>query len=176
MILAPFYPGADNFSAQFRSGTLFMNCHLGAETCTADGNSLALPAHSDVPSTPVLSFDNADQQSLIISERPNLIGDPYSGVCPNGTRVGTPACWFNPSAFALPPPGQFGTAGRNSLKGPNFTRCFSSKMGKCIQMIHFLNIRGISLKYQQANTLITEPDNKICLAALTSLHSLILPG
>jgi hypothetical protein len=78
--------------------------------------------HSNVPLTPVLSFDNADQQSLIISERPNLIGDPYSGVCPNGTRVGTPACWFNPSAFALPPPGQFGTAGRNSLKGPKFAQ------------------------------------------------------
>ena len=50
------------------------------------------------------------------------------------------------------------------------------KWERCIQMIHFLNIRGISLKYQQANTLITELDNKICLAALTSLHSLILPG
>jgi predicted DNA-binding transcriptional regulator AlpA len=79
-------------------------------------------AHSNVPFTPVLSFDNADLQSLIISERPNLIGDPYSGVCPNGTRVGTPACWFNPSAFGLPPPGHLGTAGRNSLKGPTFAQ------------------------------------------------------
>lgn len=78
--------------------------------------------HSNVPFTPVLSFDNADQQSLVISERPNLIGDPYSGVCPNGTRVGTPACWFNPSAFALPLPGQFGTGGRNSLRGPSFAQ------------------------------------------------------
>jgi hypothetical protein len=34
--------------------------------------------------------------------------------------VGTPACWFNPRAFALPPSGQFGTAGRNSLRGPGF--------------------------------------------------------
>ena len=76
--------------------------------------------HSNVPFTPVLSFDNADLQSVVIAERPNLVGNPYSGVCPNGTRVGTPACWFNPSAFALPPPGQFGNAGRNSLKGPGF--------------------------------------------------------
>jgi len=76
--------------------------------------------HSNVPFTPVLSFDNADLQSVVIAERPNLIGNPYSGICPNGTRVGTPACWFNPSAFALPPPGQFGNAGRNSLKGPGF--------------------------------------------------------
>jgi hypothetical protein len=76
--------------------------------------------HSNVPFTPVLAFDNADLQSLDTSERPNLIGDPYSGVCPNGSRVGTPFCWFNPSAFALPAPGQFGTSGRNSLRGPAF--------------------------------------------------------
>ncbi|HJY89654.1 MAG TPA: hypothetical protein VJ255_05215, partial [Candidatus Acidoferrum sp.] len=78
--------------------------------------------HSNVPFTPVLSFDNADLQSVVIAERPNLIGNPYSGVCPNGTRVGTPACWFNPTAFALPPLGQFGTAGRNSLSGPGFAQ------------------------------------------------------
>jgi hypothetical protein len=78
--------------------------------------------HSNVPFTPMLSFDNADLQSVTISERPNLVGNPYSGFCPNGSRVGTPACWFNPSAFVLPPPGQFGTAGRNSLKGPGFAQ------------------------------------------------------
>jgi len=78
--------------------------------------------HSNVPFTPVLSFDNADLQSVVIAERPNLIGNPYSAVCPNGTRVGTPACWFNPSAFALPPPGQFGTAGRDILRGPGFAQ------------------------------------------------------
>jgi hypothetical protein len=78
--------------------------------------------HSNVPFTPMLSFDNADLQSVTISERPNLVGNPYSGFCPNGSRVGTPACWFNPSAFVVPPPGQFGTAGRNSLKGPGFAQ------------------------------------------------------
>jgi hypothetical protein len=76
--------------------------------------------HSNVPFTPMLSFDNADLQAVTIPERPNLVGNPYSGFCPNATRVGTPACWFNPSAFVLPPPGQFGTAGRNSLRGPGF--------------------------------------------------------
>jgi hypothetical protein len=78
--------------------------------------------HSNVPFTPVLSFDNADLQSVVIAERPNLIGNPYSGVCPNGARVGTPGCWFNPSAFALPPPGQFGSAGRDILRGPGFAQ------------------------------------------------------
>ena len=79
-------------------------------------------AHSNVPFTPVLAFDNADVQSLLTSERPDLIGNPYAGVCPNGFRVGTPSCWFNPTAFALPPPGQFGTAGRNILRGPDFAQ------------------------------------------------------
>ena len=78
--------------------------------------------HSNVPYTPVLAFDNADVQSLLTSERPDLVGNPYEGVCPNGFRVGTPSCWFNPSALALPPPGQFGTAGRNILRGPAFAQ------------------------------------------------------
>jgi hypothetical protein len=70
----------------------------------------------------VLSFDNADLQSLLTSERPDLVGNPYMGVCPNGSKVGTASCWFNPSAFALPPPGQFGNAGRNILRGPGFAQ------------------------------------------------------
>jgi hypothetical protein len=61
-------------------------------------------------------------QSLLTSERPDLVGNPYEGVCPNGIRIGTPSCWFNPSVFALPPPGQFGTAGRNILRGPAFAQ------------------------------------------------------
>lgn len=90
--------------------------------------------HSNVPFTPVLAFDNADLQSLDISERPNLIGDPYSGACPNGSRVGTSSCWFNPSAFTLPPPGQFGTASRNSLEGPGFAE-FDLALQKAFQMV-----------------------------------------
>ena len=78
--------------------------------------------HSNLPYTPVLAFDNADLQSLVVGERPNLVGDPYTGTCPNGTRVGTPSCWFNPSAFSLPPAGQFGNAGRNILRGPAFAQ------------------------------------------------------
>ena len=78
--------------------------------------------HSALPFTPVLAFDNADIQSLDTSERPDLVGNPYAGVCPNGTRVGTPSCSFNPSAFAVPPAGEFGNAGRNILRGPAFAQ------------------------------------------------------
>ena len=78
--------------------------------------------HSGPPFTPVLSFDNADVQSLLIAERPNLAGNPYVGACPNGARVGTVACWFNPNAFVVPPAGRFGNAGRNMLRGPGFAQ------------------------------------------------------
>jgi hypothetical protein len=78
--------------------------------------------HSGVPFTPVLAFDNADIQSLITPERPDLVGNPYTGACPNGASVGTPPCWFNPSAFAVPPAGQFGNSGRNILRGPGFAQ------------------------------------------------------
>ena len=70
----------------------------------------------------MLAFDNADLQSLLTSERPDLVGNPYRGVCPNGAKVGTPSCWVNPSAFSLPPAGQFGNAGRNILRGPAFAQ------------------------------------------------------
>jgi len=79
-------------------------------------------AHSNVPFTPVLAFDNAGLQSLLTSERPDLVGNPYAGTCPNGSRVGTPSCWFNPNAFAVPAPGQFGNSGRNILRGPGFAQ------------------------------------------------------
>jgi len=78
--------------------------------------------HSNVPFTPVLAFDNADSQSLTVTERPNLAGNPYTGTCPSGAKVGTATCWFNPGAFTLPHPGQFGTAGRNILRGPGFAQ------------------------------------------------------
>jgi hypothetical protein len=78
--------------------------------------------HSGVPFTPVLAFDNADVQSLLTAERPDLVGNPGAGVCPNGARVGTPSCWFNPGAFAAPPAGEFGNAGRNILRGPAFAQ------------------------------------------------------
>jgi hypothetical protein len=84
--------------------------------------SAVASVHSGLPFTPVLAFDNADIQSLITPERPNLVGSPYTGVCPDGARAGTPSCWFNPSAFAVPPAGQFGNAGRNILRGPGFAQ------------------------------------------------------
>ncbi len=47
------------------------------------------------------------------NDRPNIVGDPTSG-------NPTPERWFNTAAFALPPRGTFGNAGRNILDGPGF--------------------------------------------------------
>ncbi len=47
------------------------------------------------------------------NDRPNVVGNPTLG-------ERTPERWFNTSAFAFPPPGTFGNAGRNILDGPGF--------------------------------------------------------
>ena len=78
--------------------------------------------HSGLPFTPVLDFDNADLQSLVTPERPNLLATLTRVSVRMGPAVGTPSCWFNPSAFAVPPAGQFGNAGRNILRGPAFAQ------------------------------------------------------
>ena len=67
----------------------------------------------------MLGFDNAGTQSIVNSQRPDIIGNPYSGTCPNGSAAGTINCWINPNAFAVPAPGTFGDSGRNSLSGPD---------------------------------------------------------
>lgn len=80
-------------------------------------------AQSGQPFTPTLGFDNSNTGNTAPgqetgSDRPNLVGDPNSGTCPNGAPVRTPTCWFNTNAFAIAPYGTFGDAGRNSLRGP----------------------------------------------------------
>ena len=102
--------------------------HLGGWQISAVAS-----VHSNVPFTPVLSFDNADSRSLLNSQRPDLVGNPYTGACPNGASVGTPSCWFSPSAFALPLPGQYGNAGRNILRGPAFAQ-FDLKLQKGFEL------------------------------------------
>ncbi len=53
-------------------------------------------------------------------ERADLVGDPNSGSCPNGSHVKTPSCWFNTSAFAVPAQYTYGNSGRDSMRSPGF--------------------------------------------------------
>jgi outer membrane receptor protein involved in Fe transport len=87
-----------------------------------------LAVQSGQPLTPVLQFDNSNTGNTggaAGSDRPNIVGNPYSGSCPNPNggapfQVGTPNCWFNPAAFQIAPKFNFGNAGRNILRGPGF--------------------------------------------------------
>ncbi len=74
---------------------------------------------SGLPFTPrVLGSPLDIAQGLNGTLRANIVGDPYSGTCPNGFPVGTVECWFNTSAFVIPSVGTFGDARRNSIIGP----------------------------------------------------------
>jgi hypothetical protein len=78
--------------------------------------------------TPLLQFDNSNTGntgSSAGSDRPNVVGNPNIGYCPDPSGgapipVGTANCWFNTGAFAIPLPNTFGNAGRNILRGPGY--------------------------------------------------------
>jgi hypothetical protein len=76
-------------------------------------------------------------ESVLDSTSPSHDPQPKQWIatrlCPNGSRVGPASCWFNPGAFALPLPGQFGSAGRNSLRGPTFAE-FDPSLEKNLQL------------------------------------------
>jgi hypothetical protein len=89
-----------------------------------------LTLQSGEPFTVLLS-DSIDQSATLgFSDRPNRVGDPFQPgpVAANPrckdplfvppTRVLDPSSWFNPCAFLVPPMGQFGNSGRNTLVGP----------------------------------------------------------
>jgi hypothetical protein len=55
------------------------------------------------------------------NDRPNIVGNPE-------LSNPTPDRWFNTAAFAFPPQGTFGNAGRNILDGPGFQNVNASLM------------------------------------------------
>ncbi len=68
---------------------------------------------SGFPVTPRVSFDNSESETF--ADRPDVVkGVP---IFPPGTK--TPTLWFNPAAFVVAPPLQFGNAGKGMIQGPN---------------------------------------------------------
>lgn len=67
-------------------------------------------AASGLPITPFLSVDVSGTGEL--NDRPNLVADPNSGARRDAEQ------WFNKAAFTSPPPGTFGSSGRNTIIGP----------------------------------------------------------
>ncbi len=68
---------------------------------------------SGFPVTPLISFDNSE--TLTFADRPNVV--PGVARYPAGTH--DPSRWFNPAAFVVAPPLQYGNAGKGILRGPN---------------------------------------------------------
>jgi hypothetical protein len=71
-------------------------------------------AQSGTPFTVVSGRDQALSGSG--SQRPNVIGNPNLDT--GRSRADLIQQYFNPAAFVLPPVGQFGNLGRNTLYGP----------------------------------------------------------
>jgi hypothetical protein len=122
-------------------------------------SSSIVTLQSGQPFTPLLNFDNSNtgntgQQSG--SDRPNLVGNP-SLPDPSANL------WFNTSAFAIPPPYTFGSAGRNILIGPglatvdlslsrrfHFGERASALLG--VQAFNMLNRENLNLPQLYAGT------------------------
>jgi hypothetical protein len=71
---------------------------------------------SGQPYTIVYNQDQANTGNSWGYERANLVGDPNSGTCPNGFKVGSTQCAFNTSAFAVPDLYTYGTTGRDQFR------------------------------------------------------------
>jgi hypothetical protein len=72
--------------------------------------------HSGIPLTIGDGFDQAGTGNPFADDRPNL----NPGYNANNIITGTLNQWFNPAAFSIPPPGEFGNMGRDNLVGPGF--------------------------------------------------------
>ena len=82
---------------------------------------------SGFPFSALVGFNQADNDSRNISDRPNLVNSPS---CTNPVLGGV-NLYFNPTCFTLPSPGFYGDVGRNTLIGPTI-RDFDVNLQKTI--------------------------------------------
>jgi hypothetical protein len=69
-----------------------------------------------LPFTPFIGFDWARD----LSSDPNPQKPDWApSFNASNAIIGDPNNWYNANAFVLPPPGEYGTVGRNSLRGPD---------------------------------------------------------
>jgi hypothetical protein len=109
------------YELPFGPGRLIGGSLTGIAARLAEGWQLSgiLNLASGIPFNPFIEGDPDGDGSDDNVARPNAIGDPTKGSCPNGAPVGTPDCWFNPTALAFPGRGFRGNLGRNALIGPD---------------------------------------------------------
>jgi hypothetical protein len=119
------FNGSVTYNLPFGNGKQFLN-QGGVLDGIVGGWELSSIFHvrTGVPTTVVMGYDGAGVGSG--QWRPNQVGNPNSGGCPNPDPnkppipVHTTSCWFNTSAFATPPSGTFGNVGRDTIYGPNW--------------------------------------------------------
>jgi len=69
---------------------------------------------------PINIFHGRDIAGTTIGggQRPNLVGDPLSGVNRSRANILAGGTWFNPDAYEMPARGYFGNLGRNTMISP----------------------------------------------------------
>jgi hypothetical protein len=100
---------------------------------------------SGLPFSPFDSTNNSGAMSGTF--RPNQVGNPRSGACPSGDRVGTINCWFNTSAFVQAPANTFGNTGRNIVNASNW-RTVDLALLKDFPLAQLREGMSIELKFQ----------------------------
>jgi hypothetical protein len=118
------FNGSVVYELPFGNGKQFLN-QGGVLNGIVGGWQLSSIFHvrSGVPTTVIMGYNETGVSSG--QWRPNQVGNPTSGGCPNPSGgkpipVRTIGCWFNTTAFATPTAGTFGNVGRDSIYGPNW--------------------------------------------------------
>lgn len=104
------------YTLPFGRGQHFGSSFNGVEQAVLGGWEVTtiITATTGSPFTATLENDIANIGARSIAQRPNLVGDPYTGA------HSTTGLWVNPDAFAIPAAYTFGNLGRNTLIGPGF--------------------------------------------------------
>jgi hypothetical protein len=104
------------YQLPFGKGKRFGSSFNGWEDALFGGWEVTgiMTATSGSPFTAGFGQDIANIGARSISQRANVIGDPYAGA------HSTSGLWVNPAAFAAPAPYTFGDVGRNTLIGPGY--------------------------------------------------------
>ena len=114
--------GTAIYELPFGTGKAYMNHNAIADAALGGWRLAGTFIYQD--GTPFTVLDNGVNdysQAGNVFANPVKGVSPHSGSCPNGSAVGTLACWFNPAAFETPAVqgnGAFGIGGRNTLFGP----------------------------------------------------------
>jgi hypothetical protein len=119
------FNGSVVYNLPFGNGKRFLN-QGGVVNGIVGGWELSSIFHvrSGLHTTVVMGYDGAGVGSG--QWRPNQVGDPNSGTCPNPDPnlppipVHTAGCWFNTTAFTTPASDTFGNVRRNSIAGPGW--------------------------------------------------------